>query len=120
MGNSDISMLIQRSSLLPFQSVEEPPKHLPSNKIKNYGYEFDCSGFDQMSAVSSCSITSSESFSSQDSSKYALSRSHCVNDLSSLCSSSASYSSIRRQPQHSYSKANDFGSWGYFVDTPQR
>ena len=80
-------------------------------------FELDCSGFDGLGP--SPSYASASSFNSLSSaSQRGLSRSRCVNNLSSLGCPSSEASDARQVSSHYASGPNQ--GYGYFVDTPSR
>lgn len=115
---NSIAYQMRRMSI---ESSALPPASLSASMVsaadsQDFELDFDCSGFDAMSPAPSYG-----SFSSQSSAGWGnggLSRSRCVNNLSSLGSASSADVGVGSARQMHAPGPN--AGWGYFVDTPAR
>lgn len=98
----------------------------PPLSTSSPSYELDCSRFDMLPSSATSSVSSLSSMNQAPTSNgrgmikgwgSAISRSRCVDNLSSLGRSSSSDSSLSRPRHYEANAVGPAGSWGYFVDS---
>jgi hypothetical protein len=134
MNNSfDFNYQMRRLSVGSSGSIPPPPASLSASVMsfssaESHEFEHDCSRFAAMTPASSFNFLSASHYATerrmvnQGWGSGGLSRSRCVNNLSSLGDSFSSASdnsdgSSRQIPSY---EAGPNAGWGYFVDTPSR
>ncbi|KAL3822556.1 hypothetical protein ACHAXA_007667 [Cyclostephanos tholiformis] len=120
----DFDFHMRRLAIESSDSIPHPPASLSESMMRFTSpepqeFEYDCSRFVAMTPASSFDFSSERRMGGRGWGSSGLSRSRCVNNLSSL-GNSFSYTSDSCVSSSRQVSSEPNAGWGYFVDTPSR